>query len=47
MMSEVTNLLDDARRATGLDDFGDDAFREGLERLVRSLRSEARLNGLG
>ena len=32
---------------TGLDDFGDDSFREGLEILVRSLRDEARLNATG
>jgi hypothetical protein len=32
---------------TGLDDFGEDTFREGLERLVRSLREEARLNAAG
>lgn len=32
---------------TGLDDFGDDSFREGLEILVRSLREEARLNSAG
>src|SRR5215510_11863269 len=32
---------------TGLDDFGDDAFREGLEILVRALGDEARLNAAG
>src|SRR4051794_15298158 len=32
---------------TGLDDFGDDSFREGLEIYVRSLRDEARLNARG
>jgi hypothetical protein len=40
-------LLAAAQARTGLDDFGEDSFREGLERLVRSLRSEARLNDLG
>jgi hypothetical protein len=40
-------LLDAARAQTGLDDFGDDAFREGLERLVRALRTEAKLSALG
>jgi hypothetical protein len=40
-------LLADARAQTGLDDFGDDSFREGLERLVRSLRTEAKLSTLG
>jgi len=32
---------------TGLDDFGDASFREGLEILVRALRDEARLNARG
>src|SRR4030095_8018632 len=32
---------------TGLDFFGDDSFRDGLEILVRSLRDEARLNAAG
>jgi hypothetical protein len=32
---------------TGLEDFGDDSFREGLEILVRSLRDEAQLNERG
>jgi hypothetical protein len=40
-------LLAAARDQTGLDDFGDDSFREGLERLVRSVRDEATLNVVG
>jgi hypothetical protein len=36
-----------AAQRTGLDDFGDDSFREGLEILVRALRDEARLNARG
>jgi hypothetical protein len=32
---------------TGLDDFGGDSFREGLDVLVSSLRDEARLNAVG
>jgi hypothetical protein len=40
-------LLAAARGATGLDDFGDDSFLEGLERLVRSLRDEASMNAVG
>ena len=32
---------------TGLADFGDDSFREGLEILVKALRDEARLNDRG
>jgi Sulfotransferase family len=40
-------LLDAAQAATGLTDFGDPSFLEGLEILVRSLREEARLNTRG
>jgi len=36
-----------ARASTGLDDFGDDAFREGLEVFVRALEEEAELTLLG
>jgi Sulfotransferase family len=32
---------------TGLTDFGDDSFREGLDILLRALRDEARLNARG
>jgi Sulfotransferase family len=32
---------------TGLENFGDDSFREGLEILVNALRNEARLNARG
>ena len=41
---ELDAILDEARRRTGLDDFGDPAFRAPLERLLRSLSEEARLN---
>jgi hypothetical protein len=40
-------LLAAARAQTGLEDFGEGSFREGLEVLVRSLRDEARLNSAG
>jgi len=40
-------LVDDAVAATGLDDFGAGAWREGLDRLVDSLNGEADLNDLG
>src|SRR5262245_39605979 len=40
-------LLSAAQAATGLTDFGEDSFREGLERLVWSLREEARLSDIG
>ncbi len=46
-MSRISDLLDRARGATGLDNFGDDDFRIGLERLVTSGDSEARLNDTG
>jgi len=39
-------LLEDARRRTGLDDFGDDSFREPLRVLLQSL-AEAPLNAVG
>jgi Sulfotransferase family len=41
------DFMDAAVAQSGLDDFGDDSFREGLEILVRSLREEARLNSAG
>lgn len=40
-------LLAQASEQTGLDDFGDPAFREGLDRYVASLDEEAQLNDLG
>ena len=40
-------LLAQAIADTGLDDFGDDWFREPLEVLCRSLREEAGLSPLG
>ncbi len=46
-MEPPDELLDAARTETGLDDFGDDSFREGLEVLVRALREEATLNDIG
>jgi Sulfotransferase family len=41
------DLIAAAVAQTGLENFGDDSFREGLEILVRSLRDEARLNSAG
>jgi hypothetical protein len=41
------SLVDQARVATGLDDFGEDSWQEGLERLLDSLRGEARLSEMG
>ena len=40
-------LMTKAMTETGLEDFGDDSFLEGLERLVRSLVAEAHLNAVG
>ena len=46
-MATHGELMDLAVAETGLDDFGDDSFREGLEILVRALGAEARLNAAG
>ena len=43
----ASRMLATASRRTGLDDFGDPAFREPLERLLDSLEREARLNLVG
>ena len=40
-------LLDMAKAETGLNDFGNDSFLEGLERLVNALNNEAKLNAFG
>ncbi len=44
---DVSALLDAARRETGLDDFGDPSFREGLDVLADSLAREAGLSDVG
>lgn len=46
-MEPTDELTDIARAETGLDDFGGDSFREGLEILVRGLRTTASLNAAG
>ncbi len=43
----MSQLLDRAKRQTGLDDFGCPGFREGLHVLVNALEREARLNETG
>jgi hypothetical protein len=43
----VQDLLDEASDQTGLDDFGERSFRDGLECLVASLNGEARLSSFG
>lgn len=40
-------LLEAAQKKTGLDDFGPDTFRPGLDALLDSLNGEARLNTIG
>jgi hypothetical protein len=44
---DVQQLVDAACESTGLSDFGEDTWREGLDRLVDSLLTEAALNDLG
>ncbi|HET8882212.1 MAG TPA: sulfotransferase [Solimonas sp.] len=46
-MSRVSDLMQRAQAATSLADFGDDGFREGLQRLVVSADREARLSERG
>jgi hypothetical protein len=43
-MSTAAEMMDDATAQTGLSDFGDGSFREGLEILLASLQDEARLH---
>ena len=43
----VEQLLDTAVTTTGLDDFGEPSFRDGLEVLVAALNNEAQLNAIG
>ena len=45
--ARIDDLVDQARAQTGLDDFGGDSWREGLEVLVRSAATEARFNDFG
>jgi Sulfotransferase family len=47
MMRGREQLLDEARAQTGLEDFGEPSFLDGLDALTRSLRAEARLNAAG
>ena len=46
-MGRVSELLARATAATSLEDFGENSFREGLERLVVSADTEARLSTRG
>jgi hypothetical protein len=44
---DAERLVAQAVETTGLDDFGEPSWHEGLDRLVPALRDEARLNELG
>jgi hypothetical protein len=46
-MVSVNDIQQEAVAQTGLDDFGEDSYREGLEILLASLSDEARLNARG
>lgn len=46
-MAPIDDVMDAATKSTGLTDFGDDSFREGLEILLASIRDEANLNATG
>jgi len=46
-MFSADELENGARAATGLDDFGSPYYREGLERTVESLNTEAELSEMG
>jgi len=43
----ATDLIETAKRRSGLDDFGDGDFSEALSRLLESCQDEARLNLIG
>jgi hypothetical protein len=47
MSFSADELENGARAATGLDDFGSPHYRQGLERTVSALNTEAELNDLG
>ncbi len=44
---DEASLLNTARKQTGIDDFGDDSFREPLQVLLKSLKKEAGLSAFG
>jgi hypothetical protein len=46
-MDDAVRLMRRAEAATGLSDFGEDSFREGLDQLLASLAGEARLHAQG
>src|SRR5882672_4817483 len=46
-MLKAATLISEARKRAGLEDFGEDSFREGLERLVESVNRESRMSAFG
>ena len=46
-MIDIDQMLAEVAETVGLDDFGHPSFRDGLEQLVASARSQARLTPLG
>ena len=46
-MATMRELVDRACSTTGLEDFGGDSWREGLERLLTALEAEANLSEMG
>lgn len=46
-MKQIDKLLISAQTSTGLQDFGDESYLEGLERLVSAFRNEAHLTATG
>jgi hypothetical protein len=47
MSLDAESILAEAREKTGLDNFGDDSFREPMQRLLRSMEEEAELSPTG
>ena len=47
MTFDADELEEGACAATGLEDFGSSYYREGLERIVEALNTEADLNDMG
>ena len=45
--SRIDELIAEAKVQTGLDDFGGDTWREGLEVLIRSAMTEATFSNMG
>ena len=45
--ARIQDVVDKAKAETGLDDFGGDSWREGLEVLVRSAVTEGMFNDFG